>query len=167
MTKSNLCLGCFLYLTTIFYMNHKSIYFVFLLKLMFTTNLCFSQKQIPTDQVKIHNVVIQLNTADTASWSSVIGNIKNIQKVWPNNLNIEVVVHGKAIEFLVKDKTYFTNDIQMLSLQGVKFNACENTMRKHNITVDMLIKVASTVPSGVAEVIMKQEQGWSYLKSGL
>jgi intracellular sulfur oxidation DsrE/DsrF family protein len=82
-------------------------------------------------------------------------------------LNIEVVVHGKAIEFLVKDKTYFTNDIQMLSLQGVKFNACENTMRKHNITVDMLIKVASTVPSGVAEVIMKQEQGWSYLKSGL
>lgn len=148
-------------------MNHKSIYFVFLLILMFTTNLCFSQKQIPTDQVKIHNVVIQLNTADTASWSSVIGNIKNIQKVWPNNLNIEVVVHGKAIEFLVKDKTYFTNDIQMLSLQGVKFNACENTMRKHNITVDMLIKVASTVPSGVAEVIMKQEQGWSYLKSGL
>jgi intracellular sulfur oxidation DsrE/DsrF family protein len=82
-------------------------------------------------------------------------------------LNIEVVVHGKAIEFLVKEKTYFANDIQMLSMQGVKFNACENTMRKHSITAEMLLKVAGIVPSGVAEVIMKQEQGWSYLKSGL
>lgn len=148
-------------------MNHKYIQSIFFLTLMFATNLCFSQKQITSDQVKIHNVVIQLNTADTASWSSVIGNIKNIQKVWPNNLNMEVVVHGKAIEFLVKEKTYFANDIQMLSLQGIKFNACENTMRKHSITADMLLKVAGIVPSGVAEVIMKQEQGWSYLKSGL
>ena len=42
-----------------------------------------------------------------------------------------------------------------------------NLMRKHNITADMLLKVAGTVPSGVVEVITKQEEGWSYLKSGL
>jgi intracellular sulfur oxidation DsrE/DsrF family protein len=127
----------------------------------------FSQDIAKTSENKIHNIVVQLNTADTASWSSVIGNIKNIQKAWPTNLNIEVVVHGKAIDFLVKDKTYFTNDIQLLASQGIKFNACQNTMRKHNITADMLLKVAGTVPSGVVEVIAKQEEGWSYLKSGL
>jgi intracellular sulfur oxidation DsrE/DsrF family protein len=30
-----------------------------------------------------------------------------------------------------------------------------------------LLKVAGTVPSGVAEVILKQESGWSYLKAGV
>ena len=78
-----------------------------------------------------------------------------------------MVVHGKAIDFLVKDKTVFANDIQLLASQGIKFNACQNTMRKHNITADMLLNVAGTVPSGVVEVVTKQEEGWSYLKSGL
>jgi intracellular sulfur oxidation DsrE/DsrF family protein len=143
----------------------KNIVLVFIFCLMAMSG--FSQDIPKTKENKIHNIVIQLNTADTASWSSVIGNIKNIQKAWPTNLNIEVVVHGKAIDFLVKDKTYFTNDIQLLASQGIKFNACQNTMRKHNITADMLLKVAGTVPSGVVEVITKQEEGWSYLKSGL
>lgn len=148
-------------------MHHKYSPIVFSLFLIFMTNFCFSQKQIISDQNKIHKVVIQLNTADTASWSSVIGNIRNIQKIWPDNLNVEVVVHGKAIDFLVKDKTYFSTDIQQLSSQGIKFYACQNTMRKHNIMADMLLNVAGIVPSGVAEVILKQEEGWSYLKSGL
>ena len=140
---------------------------VLLSALCFLVNQGYAQQKIINDAPKMHNIVVQLNTADTASWSSVIGNIKNIQKAWPNNLNVEVVVHGKAIDFLVKDKTYFTDDIQLLASQGIKFNACQNTMRKHNITADMLIKVAGTVPSGVVEIVTKQEEGWSYLKSGL
>jgi intracellular sulfur oxidation DsrE/DsrF family protein len=38
-------------------------------------------------------------------------------------------------------------------------------MRKHNITKADLLPVAVTVPSGVAELVLKQEQGWSYLKA--
>ena len=143
----------------------KNIIFVFAFCMMAMSG--FSQDIPKTRENKIHNIVVQLNTADTASWSSIIGNIKNVQKAWPTNLNIEVVVHGKAIDFLVKDKTFFANDIQLLASQGIKFNACQNTMRKHNITADMLLNVAGTVPSGVVEVVTKQEEGWSYLKSGL
>ena len=148
-------------------MSNKIKNFVLVTAICFLAQSGFSQGIDKTKENKIHNIVVQLNTADTASWSSIIGNIKNIQKVWPTNLNIEVVVHGKAIDFLIKDKTFFAEDIQLLSGQGIKFNACQNTMRKHNITADMLLKVAGTVPSGVVEVITKQEEGWSYLKSGL
>lgn len=132
-----------------------------------TFNQGHSQINEKQNEARVHNIVIQLNTADTASWSSVIGNIKNIQKVWTTNLNIEVVVHGKAIDFLVKDKTYFTNEIQLLAEKGVKFLACQNTMRKHNIESDRIVNQAKIVPSGVVEIILKQEAGWSYLKSGL
>lgn len=139
----------------------------FLVTCLITFNQVHSQINEKQNEARVHNIVIQLNTADTASWSSVIGNIKNIQKVWATNLNIEVVVHGKAIDFLVKDKTYFTNEIQLLAEQGIKFLACQNTMRKHNIESDRIVNQAKIVPSGVVEIILKQEAGWSYLKSGL
>ncbi len=148
-------------------MTGKIKLWVLFIIIIFSVNLSFAQNTDKASTTKVHNVVIQLNTADTASWSSIIGNIKNIQKVWPSNLHVEVVVHGKAIDFLVANKTFFAEDIQLLANQGVSFNACQNTMRKHNITADMLLKVAGMVPSGVAEVILKQEEGWSYLKSGL
>ncbi|NCW11882.1 MAG: hypothetical protein EBV82_01745 [Chitinophagia bacterium] len=114
-----------------------------------------------------HQIIIQLNTADTSAWSSTIGNIKNIQKIWPNNLQIEVVVHGKAIDFLVKDKTHLAKDIEALTKDGIQFSACENTMRKHGLDKSSILSFAQTVPSGVVEVISKQEQGWSYLKAGV
>lgn len=116
---------------------------------------------------KIHKVVIQMNTADTAAWSATIGNIRNLQKVWPNNIQVELVVHGKALDFLVKEKTLLATDIIAMSKEGVVFAACENSMRKHHIEKSQLLLQAITVPSGVAELVLKQEDGWSYLKSGV
>jgi intracellular sulfur oxidation DsrE/DsrF family protein len=136
---------------------------IFLLfTMVFSFQFCYAQTEI-----KEHNIVIQLNTADTSAWSSTIGYIKNIQKAWPNHLHIEVVVHGKAINLLVKDKTYFANDIAGLTKEGIVFSACENTMRKYKIEKAELLIEAKTVPSGVVEVILKQEQGWRYLKAGI
>jgi intracellular sulfur oxidation DsrE/DsrF family protein len=117
-------------------------------------------------QVKMHQVVMQLNTADTAVWSSMLGNIQNFQKVWPGNVKIEVVVHGKALNFLVASKSHLVADVEAMTKLGVVFNACENTMNKYGIKKEMLIPSASSVPSGVAELVVKQEEGWSYLKTG-
>ena len=119
------------------------------------------------DKEKVHHVVMQLNTADTAAWSSVLGNIKNFQKIWPGKVEVEVVVHGKALNFLVASKSHLIQEIQALSKQSVQFTACENTMNKYGITKSMLVASANTVPSGVAELILKQEAGWGYLKAGL
>ncbi len=133
-----------------------------LFTMVFSFQFCYAQTEI-----KEHNIVIQLNTADTSAWSSTIGNIKNIQKAWPNHLHIEVVVHGTAINLLVKDKTYFANDIAGLTKEGIVFSACENTMRTYKIEKAELLIEAKTVPSGVVEVILKQEQGGRYLKAGI
>ena len=143
-------------------MKNTSRLIFLLFTMVFSFHFCFAQNDI-----KEHNIVIQLNTADTSAWSSTIGNIKNIQKAWPNHLHIEVVVHGKAINLLVKDKTYFASDITGLTKEGIVFSACENTMRKYKIAKADLLLEANMVPSGVVEVIMKQEQGWRYLKAGV
>ena len=117
-------------------------------------------------QPKMHQVVMQLNTADTAVWSSTLGNIRNFQKIWPGKVAIEVVVHGKALNFLVKEQSHLVAEIESMTKLGVIFKACENTMNKYGIRKDMLISSVNSVPSGVAELVMKQEEGWSYLKTG-
>ena len=136
---------------------------VFTLLIQLSTN-AFAQTN---NQPKQHKVVIQLNTADTAAWGGVIGNVKNLSNIWPGNISIEVVVHGKALNFLVTSKSHLITDIEDLLKQGIVFNACENTMKKYGINKQMLIPAVVSVPSGVAELILKQEEGWSYLKAGL
>jgi intracellular sulfur oxidation DsrE/DsrF family protein len=41
----------------------------------------------------------------------MLGNIRNFQKVWPGNVKIEVVVHGKALNFLVASKSHLVPDV--------------------------------------------------------
>ena len=140
----------------------KNLYLIAMLFLLSTSVVATAQDK----QVKLHQVVMQLNTADTAVWSSMLGNIRNFQKVWPGNVKIEVVVHGKALNFLVASKSHLVADVEAMTKLGVVFNACENTMNKYGIKREMLIPSASSVPSGVAELVVKQEEGWSYLKTG-
>jgi intracellular sulfur oxidation DsrE/DsrF family protein len=127
----------------------------------------FSTSLIAQNTEVKHKVVIQLNTADTAAWSSAIGNIKNLQNIWPNNVEVEVVIHGKALGLLVAAKTHLANEVIEMSKKNVQFLACENSMRKYYIDKSELLNIAFTVPSGVAELIIKQEPGWSYLKAGV
>lgn len=134
--------------------------------LLIAFTLVFATNTYAQIEEKVHHVVIQLNSSDTAVWSSTIGNIKNLQKIWPGTVKIEVVVHGKALNFLVASKTHLIDDIHIVANKGVVFIACENTMNKYGITKGMLIPIASTVPSGVGELVIKQENGWSYLKAG-
>ena len=137
----------------------------FLILILVTVFFCKSLNAQNT--AVIHKVVIQLNTADTSAWSSTIGNIKNLQKLWPGNLVVEVVIHGKALGLLVAAKTHLANEVNELSKSNVQFIACENSMRKYHIDKNEILTIAKTVPSGVAELILKQEAGWSYLKAGV
>jgi intracellular sulfur oxidation DsrE/DsrF family protein len=141
----------------------KKIIFLFILTIVVASSIKLNAQ---TNEVK-HKVVIQLNTADTSAWSSTIGNIKNLQKLWPGNLVVEVVIHGKALGLLVAAKTHLANEVIELSKANVQFLACENSMRKYHIDKSELLTIANTIPSGVAEVILKQEAGWSYLKAGV
>ena len=113
-----------------------------------------------------HKVVIQLSSNDTLVWKSLMNNIKHLKEGWGETVMIEVVAHGFGIEMLVTAKTTEQKRITELKNMGVVFVGCENTMRIRKITKEEMIPEAGFVPMGVGEVILKQEQGWSYLKAG-
>ena len=111
-----------------------------------------------------HKVVFQINSNDPEFQKALINNIQNVKKTWGAKVAIEVVALGPGIELVVTEKSVVAEDVVKMLEIGVIFVACENTMAKKNITKSELIENVRTVPSGVAEIILKQEQGWSYIK---
>jgi intracellular sulfur oxidation DsrE/DsrF family protein len=111
-----------------------------------------------------HKVVVQLNTSDTLVWQGALKNISNLQTALGSSTQIELVAHGSGISILVDGKTTQKAKIAELAAMGVLFKACENTIRERKIDRATILPQVGTVPSGVAEVVLKQEAGWAYLK---
>ena len=136
----------------------------------FTQTLSTTKSEVTrvTDEVKNgkHFVVMHLSSNDTLVWKGLMNNLKNLKAGWGDNVQIEVVAHGAGIEMLMTSKTTQQEKITESKNKGIVFVACENTMRERKIAKDAFIAEAGFVPMGVGEIIMKQEQGWSYVKVG-
>jgi intracellular sulfur oxidation DsrE/DsrF family protein len=113
----------------------------------------------------MHRVVIQFSDSDSLSQASVTGQVKNIRAVWPNAA-IEVVCHGPGLDLLVTKKSKAATAVQEWSKKGVVFAACQNTMQRRNVKPEDLLPAAASVPSAMVELIVKQEEGWAYVKGG-
>lgn len=128
--------------------------------LLLVVCVCFMAKA----QNTVHKVVVQLNTSDTLVWHGALKNISNLQTALGASTQIELVAHGAGISILLDNKTTQKTKIAELAASGVLFKACENTIRERKIDRATILPQAGTVPSGVAELVLKQEAGWAYLK---
>ncbi len=141
-------------------MKHPLFFLAFLL---FATTVQ-AQSDAPVATTKKLKVVFHLTTADTVVQKSLAKQLGNFLVAAPN-AKIEVVCHNSGISFLQNALTQQAGKIRELSAKGVDFVACENTMRTHNIKREDLVRECRTVPSGVVEVVLKQDKGWSYIRA--
>lgn len=118
-----------------------------------------------TPTAKQHRIVFHLASADTVVHQVLTRQLNNVLDVWPT-AQIEVVVHAWALGFMRQDKSVVKADIEALAAKGVVFAVCENSMKRSKLTKDQMLKQSSFVPVGLAELVMKQEDGWSYIKAG-
>ncbi|MGV3484146.1 MAG: DsrE family protein [Planctomycetaceae bacterium] len=119
-----------------------------------------SAAQPESDRLK---AVIHVNFADPARHEAGMNNIENILKD-VSDAEIEVVCHSEGLTLLTKKRSGQTEMVSALMKRGVRFVACENTMRKKSLTKDDLIEGTLTVPSGAVEVLRKQSQGYGYFR---
>ncbi len=117
-----------------------------------------------SDEGAGRKIVFQLSHPDSKAWDGLLRQLNNIKEGWPQ-AEMEVVVHSGAIGFLKSDNTDQAAEIRDLSRRGVVFAACENTMKRKNITPDDMIDVAKFVRMGIGEVVIKQDEGWAYIKA--
>lgn len=113
-----------------------------------------------------HKIVFQFtNAVDTLQQKAFINQLNNLTAHWPN-AKYEVVIHSMGLPFVMSAKSKQLNAIKALRAKGVRFLVCENTMKNQKVTKDQLIPEVEYVKVGIAEIVEKQEQGWSYIKGG-
>lgn len=108
--------------------------------------------------------VVHVNFADAERQKHGLKNVTNILKDVKGAAEIVVVCHGGGIGLVVKDKSEHADEVARLIKEGVRFAACENTMRDKSIPKENLLPGVTTVPSGAVEVIRKQQEGYGYFK---
>lgn len=116
---------------------------------------------------KTHRIVFEVTMEGPEQWTPALNNVENLRIALGAATEIEVVAHSKGLGMLIAKDNALVDRMKKLADAGVVFAACENTMKKKNVTQEQLLPFATTTDSGVAEVVRKQEAGWSYLKSGI
>ncbi len=113
-----------------------------------------------------HRVVVQLASADSMVHKSLINQLGNLKEVWGDTVEVEVVVHGPGLDFLMSSRTTQKEGIRRLSQKGINFVACEFTLKQRKVEKSELMPVSGYTPYGLVEIIRRQEEGWSYIKAG-
>lgn len=112
-----------------------------------------------------HRIVFQLTTADTLAHKALMKQLGNITSVAPGT-KIEVVCHGPGLDMLHVDKSVVLDKLKQLAGPDISFMACEFSMKERNVPAEKITPAAGYVKAGIVEIVSKQEQGWSYIKSG-
>ena len=81
-------------------------------------------------------------------------------------LSIEIVCLAGGLDLLMTSKSKASKEVADWTAKGIVFAACNNTMKNRNIKKEDLLSQAVVVPSAIVELATKQEQGWSYFRSG-
>lgn len=114
--------------------------------------------------VEMSKMVIQVSDNDPKKWELAMGNAKNIQNdLGKENVDLEIVTFGPGI-MMLKAHSKADKGVSEMINSGVKVVACQNTMAKEKLKKEDMLPVVGYVPSGVVEILKKQEEGYAYLR---
>ena len=118
----------------------------------------FSQAQ------KDYKVVFDLTSGDTLSQQTVVRWVNEVIKTEPT-AQVEVVMFGKGLPLVVKDKSALANDVTSLATnKNVAFKVCAIALANQKIDKSQLLTGVQIVPDGIYEIVSKQKEGWGYIK---
>jgi len=127
--------------------------------------LLSAQQNSEVIDLKKHKIVIQFADADSLAQVRVTQQVGNVLRCWPN-AEIEIVCLAGGLDLLMTSKSTASKEVADWTAKGIVFAACNNTMKNRNIKKEDLLSQAVVVPSAIVELATKQEQGWSYFRSG-
>jgi len=114
-----------------------------------------------------HQIVYQCNKVDHDYLSHILFSVGELIRKHGDNVEIVVACFGKGIHLLGDPpERPVAKELQerasSLAAYGVRFHACGNTMKSLGWTEQNLVEYAKIVPVGVEDIMLLQEQGFSY-----
>jgi intracellular sulfur oxidation DsrE/DsrF family protein len=120
----------------------------------------------------VHRVVMHLDDNDPARMNLVLNNAANVTKYYQEQgeeVEIEIVAYGPGLHMLRADTSPVKERVMGFpdNFDNVSFRACGNTHSKMSAKAGKeveLLPQADMVPSGVIQLIQRQEEGWAYVR---
>ena len=114
-----------------------------------------------------HRIVYQCNKADPDYFAHILFSVGELIRKHGDNVEIVVACFGPGIHLIgrVPGRPVPMEAQQRaasLNSYGVKFHACKNTMDSLGWRDSDLVNFAEVVPIGVEDIMLLQEQGFSY-----
>jgi hypothetical protein len=112
-----------------------------------------------------NRALFTVTESDPARWNLILNNVRSIREgVGSEGIEIEIVAYGPGV-LMLKDDSSVKQRLTEAMSSGVKVNACQNTMHGMKLSPSDMQPEIGYVPSGVVEVMRKQQQGWAYVRS--
>jgi intracellular sulfur oxidation DsrE/DsrF family protein len=112
-----------------------------------------------------NRALFQVTDNDPARWNMILNNMTNLREgVGAEGAEVELVAFGPGVLMLKSDSSVKERIAEAMK-SGVQVNACQHTMRGMNFTPADMLPDIGYVPSGVVEVMRKQQQGWAYIRT--
>lgn len=113
------------------------------------------------------NYKVIFHIDEMIKWKLLLANVNNMLiDLKDQSVNIEVLANSEAVKFFIQ-KELNENDysnIQDLMNKNVLFCLCNNSLLSNKIELNALIPNISIVSSGVSELMLKQHEGYAYIK---
>jgi intracellular sulfur oxidation DsrE/DsrF family protein len=111
-----------------------------------------------------YRVVFDMSTRDSVSQQALVREVELIRTYNPE-AKIQVVVYGQGLNMVIKDRSKYTEAIsKLLTDKNTKFKVCEFSLKRFEVDISKLIPGVEVVADGIYEIILKQREGWGYIK---
>lgn len=120
----------------------------------------------------VNRVLVHVTNNDPKRLLQALQDIEGLMHYYRDNgqrARVEVVANGPGLDLLRSDTSQFSEQIAHLQKQygNLKFAACQNTIdhvrEEQGIKVPLLPGVI-VIDSGMAEIMRRQTEGWTYLQ---
>ena len=117
-------------------------------------------------------IVLHINRGTPQAMKAVLDEAESVLTFYEGagvTAIVEIIANGDGLDLLRTDRSPFAARINTMQkrYQNLSFAACQNTIdrlkREHGIQARLLPE-ATVIDSGVAQIILLQQQGWAYVQ---
>ncbi len=124
-----------------------------------------SLSAVAAEQVK-HRLLIQVSEDSVERLMAALNAAKFVQAQYgAPNVEIEIVVYGPGVQTV---KYYaprpVPDRVKQEKYNGIRILVCDYSMRAAKLRPSDMLREVSYVPSGVVEIMEKEQLGWSYIR---
>ncbi|HUW99030.1 MAG TPA: hypothetical protein VMV40_09365 [Acidiferrobacter sp.] len=109
-------------------------------------------------------IIFQISTGSPATWKVAVHNARHLTERRPRQpVRIEIVAFGPGLGMILKNSPV-ARDLIALHKSGVLVEASQGSLLRHGFALKDVLPLVHYIPSGIAEIVRRERQGWAYIR---